>query len=491
MTVYSNRELCIKSHKGTSRNGILRAFFKLEEANDVLAKIKQKHAYKQTPEYIQEEEDKRQILLAKQRVRNRIVEKAKSTEEKVADQTRQKKRRLQYSESRTIDNEIKKEIRRLRTNAVINDNFPERDEMFLKGKISELGNSSDFFNYKASIDRKEEGKAIVILEKKYMVDSVIRDTTAFLIAAKQHKDNEEVRLEQQRKKKQKDNPKPNRKYKEDLDINRWNIASGIKYSTDNKTIMTIQKLKKEADKYEIPCDQVIEKRIGQLTGLWKDLKSQVCGPSKIDPLRELWYTEYRDIFQISCACILSLNSSDVGLLDAQLALRKYGFLNYDYLLNATQNDLYDMQCVLSMTGYNHFNDPPATLIAWAKGIHEYHNGKIPNKLSDLTRFFGIGIKCACLIQNDVLGKHEFPVIDSVLCKILQQIKWTKCTKADEIAFDVARWLPDHAMGLINTVFGSVTQVKNTILKLPKPEKEKWLGELKKIIKNNDLEPWFK
>ena len=99
MTVYSNRELCIKSHKGTSRNGILRAFFTLEEANDVLAKIKQKHAYKQTPEYIQEEEDKRQILLAKQRVRNRIVEKAKSTEEKVADQTRQKKRRLQYSRS--------------------------------------------------------------------------------------------------------------------------------------------------------------------------------------------------------------------------------------------------------------------------------------------------------------------------------------------------------------------------------------------------------
>ena len=56
----------------------MRAFFTLEEANDVLAKIKQKHAYKQTPEYIQEEEDKRQILLAKQRVRNRIVEKAKS-----------------------------------------------------------------------------------------------------------------------------------------------------------------------------------------------------------------------------------------------------------------------------------------------------------------------------------------------------------------------------------------------------------------------------
>ena len=143
----------------------------------------------------------------------------------------------------------------------------------MKRKISELGNSSDFFNYKASIGRKEEVKAIVILEKKYKVKSVIRDTTAFLIAAKQHKDNEEVRLEQQRKKKQKDNPKPNRKYKEDLDINRWNIASGIKYSTDNKTIMTIQKLKKEADKYEIPSDQVIEKRIGQLTRKNKMLKT--------------------------------------------------------------------------------------------------------------------------------------------------------------------------------------------------------------------------
>ena len=206
---------------------------------------------------------------------------------------------------------------------------------------------------------------------------------------------------------------------------------------------------------------------------------------------ELWYTKYRDIFQISCACILSLNASDVGLLFAQLALRKFGYLNYDYLSNATEKDLYDMQCLLSMSGYNHFNDAPATLIGWAKGIHDHYNGVIPTELSDLTRFYNIGIKCACLIQNDVLGKHEFPVIDSVLCKILQQIKWTKCTKADEIAFDVARWLPDHAMGLINTVFGSVTQVKNTILKLPKPEKEKWLGELKKIIKNNDLEPWFK
>lgn len=276
-----------------------------------------------------------------------------------------------------------------------------------------------------------------------------------------------------------------------MDINRRNIASGNKYATDNKTITTIQKHQEDANRYRMPSDQVIQERIGKLTGLLKDLKSEVCDRIKIYPLRELWYTEYRDIFQISCACILSLNSSDVGLLDAQLALRKYGFLNYDYLSNATEKDLYDMQCVLSMTGYNHFNDAPATLIAWAKGICEYHNGKIPNKLSDLTRFFNIGIKCACLIQNDVLGKHEFPVIDSVLCKILPQIKWTECTKADEIAFDVARWLPDHAMGLINTVFGSVTQVKNTIVKLPKPEKEKWLGELKKIITNNGLKPWFK
>merc|ERR1711865_949947 len=72
-----------------------RAFFSLEEANDVLEKIKQKHAYKQTPEYIQEEDDKRQTLLAKKRVRSRIVEQAKSTEEKIANQTRQKERRLQ------------------------------------------------------------------------------------------------------------------------------------------------------------------------------------------------------------------------------------------------------------------------------------------------------------------------------------------------------------------------------------------------------------
>ena len=144
----------MKSRKGTSLNGRLRAFHTIEEAKEELAKIKQKHAYKQTPEYIQEEEDKRQILLAKKRVRNRNVEKAKSTEEKVADQTRQKERRLEKSESRIIDNEIKKEIRRLRTNAVINDNFPERDEMKLKRKISELGNNSDFFYYKAStLDR--------------------------------------------------------------------------------------------------------------------------------------------------------------------------------------------------------------------------------------------------------------------------------------------------------------------------------------------------
>ena len=448
----------MKSRKGTSLNGRLRAFHTIEEAKEELAKIKQKHAYKQTPEYIQEEEDKRQILLAKKRVRNRNVEKAKSTEEKVADQTRQKERRLEKSESRIIDNEIKKEIRRLRTNAVINDNFPERDEMKLKRKISELGNNSDFFNYKASIGRKEEANAISILEEEFDVDSNIRNTTAFRLIAKQHKDNEEVRLEQQRKKKQKENYKPNRKFKEDLDINRRNIGSGNKYSTDNKTIMTIEKLQEEAKHYPMPSDQVIEKRIGQLTGLLKDLKSQVCGPSKINPLRELWYTKYRDIFQISCACILSLNASDVGLLFAQLALRKFGYLNYDYLSNATEKDLYDMQCLLSMSGYNHFNDAPATLIGWAKGIHDHYNGVIPTELSDLTRFYNIGIKCACLIQNDALGKHEFPVIDSVLCKILKEIKWTKCKTPDEIAFDIARWLPDHAMGLINTVFGSVTQV---------------------------------
>ena len=287
MIVYNNKELCIKSHEGTSLNGRLRAFHTIEEAKEELEIIKMKHKYKLTKECIKEDNEKRQTILAKQRVRNRIVRQAKSTEEKIADVISRKKRRLQYSESRNNDNKIKKEIRQLRTNTVIDDNCPERNEMILKRKNSELGNSSDYFKYMATTGRKEEAEAIVILEKKYKVNSVIRNTTAFRIAAKQYKDNEEVRLEQQRKEKQKQHYKQNRKFKDDLDINRRNIASGNKYATDNKTITTIQKLQEEANRYQMPSDQVIQERIGKLTGLLKDLKSEVCDRIKIYLLREL------------------------------------------------------------------------------------------------------------------------------------------------------------------------------------------------------------
>ena len=86
---------------------------------------------------------------------------------------------MQYSESRNNDNEIKKVSHLLRTN--VDNKYPERNEMILKRKISELGNSSDYFKYKATTGRKEEAKAIVILEKKYKVKSVIRNTTAVRI----------------------------------------------------------------------------------------------------------------------------------------------------------------------------------------------------------------------------------------------------------------------------------------------------------------------
>ena len=119
MIVYNNKELCIKSHEGTSLNGRLRAFHTIEEAKEELEIIKMKHKYKLTKECIKEDNEKRQTILAKQRVRNRIVQQAKSTEQKIGDQARQKERRLKYSESRNNDNKIKREIRQLRTNSCL------------------------------------------------------------------------------------------------------------------------------------------------------------------------------------------------------------------------------------------------------------------------------------------------------------------------------------------------------------------------------------
>jgi endonuclease III len=145
-----------------------------------------------------------------------------------------------------------------------------------------------------------------------------------------------------------------------------------------------------------------------------------------------------------------------------------------------------MQSLLTYaTGYNHFNDAPVTLIAWAKAIKNRYHGVIPNNYKELIRFHGISIKGASVIMNDVFGTNYLPVIDSVLKRIIPAIGWSKETDPILISYCLRRWVPVIHMTNINTVFGNINQIANGIQSLGKkhPKQQQYYKMLGQAVES--------
>jgi endonuclease III len=486
--IYNNKIECEKenSKECFPIRGHLRGYPKQEMAEK--ARI-----WFASPAYQLEHATKKDIIREEKRRRSKDTQNNRNKEEKDEVLQQKKQRRSINIKFEKIDKDIKALTSIYHKDKNIDDN-PEKYEQLLKQSISAITNRSDYWLYKEKNNQKEEKELINKCAKQYFTcdewERINNDNNTFWPNAFKAKYEKEIALKTRRRELHIKRKSKGERYKTPKEIEEHERRTKCirKQRIEDKGFNSGEvdcNYESKVINNPLPSGEEVNKRVHNLLRMRKVVNEVSCEIG-IYPDRELWYSDFRDIWQLSCGCILCLYSQDKMMMQAQLILRKFGYLNYSYLSTATPEDLLRMQSLLTYaTGYNHFNDAPVTLIAWAKAIKNRYHGVIPNNYKELIRFHGISIKGASVIMNDIFGTNYLPVIDSVLKRIIPTIGWTKETDPILISYCLRRWVPVIHMTNINTVFGNINQIANGIQSLGKkhPKQQQYYKMLGQAVES--------
>ena len=140
------------------------------------------------------------------------------------------------------------------------------------------------------------------------------------------------------------------------------------------------------------------------------------------------------------------------------ALQFFDMFSYNYFVNATEEDMKDMQCLLIYVGFNKARERPPTIIGTCKIIQTIFNGELPDKIEDWMGFYNIGRKIASLIMSDALGFFLFLVVDTHLEQVLPALGWTELKKATDIAIEIEEWLQPKLLKETNESIVGIRQL---------------------------------
>ena len=96
--------------------------------------------------------------------------------------------------------------------------------------------------------------------------------------------------------------------------------------------------------------------------------------------------------------------SDVNLEKAAMALRKFDFLDLDFLASGSMENLRKMQNLLLYVGYNWWSHAPAQIMGFGHRVKHEWNGRILTDPLQLFTCKGVGRKVRVLLLQDAFHR---------------------------------------------------------------------------------------
>lgn len=151
---------------------------------------------------------------------------------------------------------------------------------------------------------------------------------------------------------------------------------------------------------------------------------------------------YDGPFQLLIAVILSAQCTDAQVNKATPAL----FANYptpEMLMKAPLNKV---EKLVHSCGF--YRAKAKAIIRTATDIVEKFNGKIPERLEELTTLAGVGRKTASVVLNQAFDIPAIAV-DTHVLRVSQRIGWAQTDTPEKVEMELRALLPEELWGAVN------------------------------------------
>ena len=140
-------------------------------------------------------------------------------------------------------------------------------------------------------------------------------------------------------------------------------------------------------------------------------------------------------YQLGVATILSAQTTDERVNMVTPAL----FERYPTPRDLASADQADVEEIIRSTGF--FRNKAKSIIGFALGVTEEHNGEVPRTMADLNALPGVGRKTANVILGNAFGIDEGVVVDTHVKRISSLLGFTQEKTPEKIEQDLMGLFP--------------------------------------------------
>lgn len=152
---------------------------------------------------------------------------------------------------------------------------------------------------------------------------------------------------------------------------------------------------------------------------------------------------HRNAFQLAVATILSAQTTDVrvNMVTPELFER---YPNAELLADARQEDVEEL---IRSTGF--FRNKAKSIIGFAQGLVDLHDGEVPRTMKELVRLPGVGRKTANVILGNAFGIDEGIVVDTHVKRLSTLLGLTRESAPEKIEEDLMGLFPRDRWTLLS------------------------------------------
>lgn len=166
----------------------------------------------------------------------------------------------------------------------------------------------------------------------------------------------------------------------------------------------------------------------------KDISKVIAILKKTNDNSMLARLHTRPKWQILIATILSARSKD----EVTEVVAENLFKKYPSLQKFSKAKIKDIEKIIKQTGF--YRNKAKNILNTGKMLLKEYKGRVPDNVSELVKFPGVGNKVASCVVVYGYGKEEIPV-DVHVAVIAQRLKWTREKHPDKIWKDLKEKIP--------------------------------------------------
>ena len=153
--------------------------------------------------------------------------------------------------------------------------------------------------------------------------------------------------------------------------------------------------------------------------------------------------DYKNVYTLLVAVVLSAQATDVGVNKATPALFK-AFPTVQEYANSSPDQI---EPYISSIGL--FRSKAKSLHTSANIIVNEFNGKVPDTMNDLIKLRGVARKTANVVLGNAFHKNEGVVVDTHVGRLAQRFGFTTETKPDKIEKDLMVLFPQEQWTMLS------------------------------------------